>query len=687
MISPKLKTALAVYDEAAMVILANKGLYRRSQRDVEDGKVILQAVEDDCAIVEADGDTVRIDVRGPASASCTCPAPGICRHRLAAVLMIQALPAAEEGREGSEATVEDVSLSEEIAAFSTETLRKWTGKAAWRAALELAEIGVVVEETTALVVSFPDDRTEVRILAGQGLDGMVSRASPALRNTYHMGAMLAARRHFGIVEDEESGAQESGGVAAKRETIDPSFLAEIGASLVECTRVALNIAPLSLEERLFRLSVSSRAEALPRLAGMLRALSLQIRRRRLREFTFDADQFLELCVQLHALVSGLSRDDAPVEGPKRDRLRGRVRQDYTSTGDLLLAGCGADIWTAPSGARGATGYFYDPTTDNWLTVSLARAAGQDPWFDPINAYRTESIWGGRTIERLCRSEILLTHATASAEGRLSTGQNVQSSIAREAFDANAAGWSCSFDNWQALQNRLVTRLAMGPEDRSFEPVLLRPRRTARPAFDELAQSLSWPVEDSKGHWISLSLAHGRDRQVLMAAVEKIAASGWSGTIVALASIHGQVFRLRPIALCDGGDLYNLGLDDIAPLTGSNLAQTASRLMQTMSATLGLKPQAFVFAARPRTTAVIDAGWQTLVEIIEFGIDQSGGVAERAMEHHVRNLSELGFHRLSQMMAALASADRQTRPAAFLTASYAAFLARRMMLDLDRLTPA
>ena len=333
-----------------------------------------------------------------------------------------------------------------------------------------------------------------------------------------------------------------------------------------------------------------------------------------------------------------------------------------------------------------SGYFYHPTDDNWLTVSLARAAGQDPWFDPVNAYRAENIWGGNTIERLCRSEILLTHATTSAEGRLSTGQSVHSSIVRAVFAADAADWPSSFDNWQALQNRLVMRLAIGPDDRVFEPVLLKPRRAARPAFEELSQSLSWPVEDSQGQWMSLSLAHGSDRQALMAAVEKIAASGWLGTIVVLASIDGQIFRLRPIALCDGGDLYNLGLDDIVPLAGSSLAQRAARLMRNMSATLGMRPQAFVFAARLKTAEVIDAAWQTLIEMIEFGLDQSGGMAEKSIGNHAHYLSELGFHRLSQTIAAVASANRQNRPTAFLSASYAIFLAKRMTLDLPRLMP-
>lgn len=674
MIPLRLATALSVYDEAALVLLANKGLYRRAQRDVEVGKIAITAVEPDGLLVNADGDVVRIDARGPKFAACTCSAPGICRHRLAAVLFAQA-------SSGDAETAADTgSFDDEIAGFSTEMLRKWAGKAAWQAALELVETGNAVRQPGVVEVFFPDNGVEVRILAGQGLDGIVSKVGVSLRKTYHVAAMLAARRSAGLVETEE--ASVPSGPVASADPVDPSFLAEVSAALVECTRVAFNLAPLSLEEHLFRLAVSSKVEALPRLSAMLRALSRQIRNRRNRNLAFDADECLDLCASAFALVNGL-RKSAPGEAA---HLYGVVRQDYASAGDLSLAGCGADVWTTVSGARGVTGFFYQKDSDRWLTMTFARAAGQDSTFDPAHAYQAESLWGGGTLSSLCGSKILLAGASVSGDGRLSGGQVSRVSIVGRTIFPDVLGWPCTFDDWALLRQRLLDRLTVAPEGRAFEPVFIRPRRLARPLFDDLAQVLSWPVEDGQGRWISLSLAHGRDRNALFEAVEKMAVAGWSGTVVALASIDGQVFRLRPIAFGDGEAICNLGLDDIAAFTKPSLARTATHLVRDVAAFLGRRPLSFSTSPPSATVELINDAWQSLIDAAEIGVDHHGGGVTVA-GHNASRMSNAGFQTLGQVLDIFSSADREQRPAAFLKASYALSLARRLTLEMPWLWPA
>jgi len=71
-------------------------------------------------------------------------------------------------------------------------------------------------------------------------------------------------------------AVATGETAAAR--IDPAFLAEVRKTLEDAARTALATAPQTLEERLFALSVSGRADALPRLSAMLRGLSRPARR-------------------------------------------------------------------------------------------------------------------------------------------------------------------------------------------------------------------------------------------------------------------------------------------------------------------------------------------------------------------------------------------------------------------------
>ena len=84
----KLSALLALFDDASWEALASKGLLRRARKDIEKGLEI--------AIGEETAETLKIEVppflvsmtaNGPASATCSCPSPGICQHILAAGIL------------------------------------------------------------------------------------------------------------------------------------------------------------------------------------------------------------------------------------------------------------------------------------------------------------------------------------------------------------------------------------------------------------------------------------------------------------------------------------------------------------------------------------------------------------------------------------------------------------------------
>ena len=82
------------------------------------------------------------------------------------------------------------------------------------------------------------------------------------------------------------------------------------------------LAPLPLEEDLFDLSVSSRADGLPRLAASLRAIASDLRLRRERSLAFDPDGLLERTATAHVLAGALASADPA----RRARLAGAVRR-------------------------------------------------------------------------------------------------------------------------------------------------------------------------------------------------------------------------------------------------------------------------------------------------------------------------------------------------------------------------
>ncbi|WP_109808769.1 SWIM zinc finger family protein [Sphingosinithalassobacter portus] len=614
-----LAAILMAFDEAALAALANKGIVRRAARDVEEGKASISGWEGETAIVSADGETVRIDARGPAKASCTCPAPGTCRHRIAAVLLLQ--------QQKEEVPEEDAvpNLTAEIAALPEDVMIRFAGRAAWRAAQEIAANGGEVSDAGAtLVITLHGEDVEIRYLRGLGIEGMVSKASSARRKALHAAALILARQAAGVAVSELSAEAEK-----TPASIDEAFLGEVRDALADACRNGLTLAPLTLEERLFTLSVSSRADSLPRLSAMLRGIARMLRERRTRDFRFDPDA----CLGAIAAADALARALPAVSDPERRAgLIGTVRQTYDEVGPLHLYGAGGETWRAEGGARGAVAYFYDPACDRWFTASMARGAGQDPFFDPRHAFASEAIWGGQTLAGVSRAEFRFDSVAGSPGGRLST--SAASSPEISGATMLSPDWACAFDRWDMLAERLRTRLvgSLAAPAAAQEPVVLWPRRTGRPWFDDLAQQLHWPLEDRGGQWLAVSLGNDPDRPAhLDHLASAVFRPGFSGAVIAIASVAGAAFELRPMALFDEDGVRSLDFQE--PSTPkrsfSDFLQIYSRRNRSAPVPYA-KPAgiSFVENAATELTGIAETGCRAISRSGSQRLAEIGAQAER-----------------------------------------------------------
>jgi hypothetical protein len=673
-----LAAALAVFDVAALETLANKGLVRRALRDVEEGKVVLGVGDGTTASVTADGETVSMDRRGPAHAICSCPAPGLCRHRIAATLFLQTAGDAPSGAP-VEAIDHAAALKAEIAALDAAVLAKWAGKAAWRGAVELAgEGGTVAVEGSALVIGVTDEA--VRYLAGQGLAGMVSKAKPAKAKAVHTAAMLLARQFFEletIVEEAQSDAP------TEERQVDPAFLTEIHRVLAQCARLALNLAPVALEDQLFILSVSSRADHLPRLSRMLRTLSTMLRDRRKREFSFDPDRCLALVAEAFALSGALGQAGNLEDQGRAGALCGSIRQGYVpAEAPLLLTGMGGDVWRTQSGARGVTIHLHDAAADRWFSASLARGPGQDPGFDPVFAYGRDAIWQGYTLQRLSRSAFALEGAALSPDGRLSMAATARAIDPVETVIPEGV----AVTRWDELRDRLRGTLAdaIDAPHVAVQPVLIHPRRVARPWFDDLRQELVWPVEDDDGVWMGLAVEQGRDRDALIHALEAVAERGWRGTITALASIGDRSFALKPFALRDGATVFNLGLDDVGALTKFGMMTAATGFVRDFGTFFGRIPRNFEPAAPPVARRELTAAWKVLVDLAELGMTGLSADQVQRLGRASGTLGNIGLSVIAKSVQKIGTSRVEQRWHALLAAAFALHQARRRTLDLPLL---
>ena len=539
MTSPVREMAGAL-DDAALETLASKGLVRRAAADVAAGRAEIVEETADAVRVTLDGESARVVAAGPRQGACSCPAPGVCRHRLAALMLLRS-PAPELA----------VDWSAEIAAFTVDDLTRFAGRAAWRealAAIDGAALAEVTPEGGALRVRLAADDEPVLLLATGGLDAALTKAPDKVRKLKVATAVLAARRALGL--PDLAAAPEARPVEAATGP-DDQTLADIRDVLARAYRLAMAFTPEALEADIRRLAVAGRVEAMPRLAAILRRLAGGFDPLRRRAADADPDALLELMAEACALTVALS---ATAAGPGRAALMGQAREEYQPIGDLALCGLGAELWTTPAGARGVTAWVHDPGRRETFSLTQARADAADGAFDPRAAFHHAPVWGA-PMARLCAARVRLGGAVASASGRLSTARSDAVEVLDWTPSADAvSGWDCVHDDWPMLESRLQSRLSgrLTVPAPVRIPVVLAFARHAPVRFDEFTQTLTWPLADRGGRWVGLSLPFEGGSRERIAALERLTARERFWAVLATAELADGGIEIRPYGLWGAG---------------------------------------------------------------------------------------------------------------------------------------
>jgi len=656
---------LSMFDDDALEAASSKGLVRRAKRDIEAGLVAIERHGDGEAVVTADGASVTLTRDALKGARCSCSARALCRHVLAAVLVLRQAAAAPPGSPASDAATPlpsgegephpNTDALTEILGLSEAALRKAFGKATLRAAAERLREGApqIARDAAAIVVTFAGG-PPVRYLPGLGPAGMVSKAKGAAAKVLHAAAVLAIREAHGIAAAEPDPPLDNATTG-----VDGAFLDAVRDVLAEATRSALSSASEVVEERLFDLAISSRADALPNLSARLRRLAKDVRAKREHNPAFDGAQTLAALARAFALTEALR---AAATDPI---LRGQVREDYAPLpAELRLIGCGVEVWRSPAGARGATAHFRAAGAPSWYSVSLARAAGQDPSFDPSIAARREAVWGS-PLTALADAEVVLDHAQGSPSGRLSLAREVRATVAKRPLArADVERWPDAFADWNDLHRTLLARFSpeLRAEGKSSPPVALLPGSFGPPLLDEMSQRLVVPARDRNGMLLALSVPAAHERRA--GALETVLRDRpW--LVLATASIAEDSFAIAPFALaCINGEPGVRSLDFTGPAKGGTgfLAALRERAAALRARMGGRRDSDPTYRTDDRLTARLLARVaDEVLALAELGGRMIDAARLERLDVVARRLDDAGLAPLARLVERLARSTESLRP--------------------------
>jgi hypothetical protein len=527
----RVRAAAKLLDDDALAALANKGLVRRARKDLQAHPPKLSDAPADKVLLQVEDCIVDL-AQVPSQSRCTCPATGMCRHILAALLFLRE-------------SASEIALSagagfaaEEVLALTDDMLQAWAGKPTLRKALQALALSLPVEfeESAALLARFPTWNVTCRWLPGAGLAGIICSCHSVAPCEHRVAAVLAyqvakGRRRI-LLEDASLEA------SARAPRTRAEVLASVGGVLREMVALGLSRLSRSTADRLRTLAVSAHGVDLPRLERMLRALADEIALTLSRDAQATSGNLLATASRIEALRVAVANPLPDFVGVHRSR--------YEKVGDIELVGLGARQWRTRSGYVGLTAYFWDRSMKGWVTWTDARPVSV-AGFNPVDRYRQDGPWVGcESPLQASRHVIRLMGAWRNRAGRLS-GRPATRCLTLGATDASQT--PTRITAWPDLRERAARLFGGGLRERSEqdEIVLVQPARWGPTHFDPIHQEFQQPIFDAAGNAIAIVVPHTPQTESAIPILECHDSAKTWGMLGLLRLHHGRP-ALEPITL-------------------------------------------------------------------------------------------------------------------------------------------
>ncbi len=621
----QLQEQLARFDDEGFAALANRGLLRRAQKDLERLTVAIAEESDTGLVVTVGEQRISFDARGPAQARCDCPASGVCQHILAAAIGLRQLAGA------APPPAEDAlaALRESLLAIPPTELAKYAGKAGYRWAWQyLHDLGdgaaLQISGDKHLVLALQRPRLTLRYMGG-GIANLIADVELSQVEKYRVAAVLAFQRAHGkeLVPPEPT-------AAPRTQALDLGAdhqLASTGAVALEDSRqrlrdsarqlfaeaVELGLAHLSggMHERFTTLAVWAQGAEYHRLALLLRRIADHIELLLERAGGADEHRLLDELSLANVLVDAL--DAAAARGLAPTQLVGRARTRYDETETLELLGLGARAWRSASGYVGLTMMFWSPR-DGFMSCTDARPETLRG-FDAIARYKAAGPWSGLGApQRATGQRLALVGAQLNEAMRLSARDSTSATL----LPADAEAWSAAqlkpWTRWADLaEARSAGRSLLSRPAPMQDWAFLQPSRIGPCRFDDARQTLVWPLWDGDGEVLNAELAFDRYTEHAMERIEALPAGAVTDGLIVVAQVRGT-----------GGGLSAEPLSLIRPqakppvdalhfdvtLAGESLL---ARWRKAWSARGAVQPVALAVPAEPAAVVDIRRALQRLAE--------------------------------------------------------------------------
>jgi hypothetical protein len=481
-----------------LITLANAGLVKRAQKEIESGDLTYTLVEDQAGTVEVNwSDSIRCVLPGGATlrqSRCSCPATGLCRHLLRSALVYQkeqtgqpptpptpAAAAPPPVEAGPEPAFEATALARPGTEHPTLTASLPTPGQPW-------DPGAISDETlTGLLKKSVLSQARLRFDQGQVLD--VTRSTKPTAHIHTLGCTIrflvagdARYTHCDCSEEAPCShvplavwafrllepGRSSGLVSTRpqRLPVPTALLAEIERRLADLALPGLSGLPNSLRDHLRRLEMDCREQGLIWPAEIIEEMLQQLERYQTHDARFAPEDLAALLGELVIRARAIRSDTGAIPALF---VRGSANDRVTELGAARLVGLGCGVRVLRQSVELSS--FMQDLSSGAVVAVRQEFAGVAPPGQP--APEPKPFWQlarasqskGISLGELGAGQLLIIGAKRSANYQLKLGR-AAASLNPQTFQWENLRAPLLAENFSEVQARLA----------ALPPAALRPRR-------------------------------------------------------------------------------------------------------------------------------------------------------------------------------------------------------------------
>lgn len=427
-------------NEAFLVTLANKGLYKRALKDLETTGQVELTVTDGRLQIRLDDITVSLDPN-VAQSTCSCPSKTVCKHILMGILVAAGCASSES--ETAPAGCENVSPNatpeppsseawKELKNVDLAQLRKQAGKKLFEDTLRLIQDGWTADftegdileatiNTESITVYFPKEDSLNRAVCKCGESGLCK---------HKLIAILSYLSLQGTLSSDTDGSQPELSLLTE-DTLN--VLKGASHFIIGILEKGLISCGENEAETAIQYSIRLETCGIGNLARLFRSLSSDIENMLVKHVGFQPLTTFATLSRLHNTITLILRNTQNNE--MLSRLIEGTRSDYYTTPVGHFTGLGAYPWQTRSGYFGITAYFFYHEKQSICTLTSSMADYYEhtqSLVTPENLNRQlemQSFWNNNaSLARLSSSTLVLRNFKLNRQQRLSSSTQTQCEI-------------------------------------------------------------------------------------------------------------------------------------------------------------------------------------------------------------------------------------------------------------------